>query len=51
MITLLFADLISKKGIGQGVSVIIFTGILVSMIYQFETAFNDLFGSRVTNNN
>ncbi len=28
MITLLFADLISSKGIGQGTSVIIFTGIL-----------------------
>ena len=45
MITLFFADLISNKGIGQGVSVIIFTSILVSMAYQFESAGKTLFGN------
>ena len=43
MITLLFADLISFRGIGQGISVIIFTGILVSVAYQFDTAGRNLF--------
>lgn len=43
MITLLFADLISLRGIGQGVSVIIFTGILVAVAYQFDTAGKTLF--------
>ena len=43
MITLLLADLISFKGIGQGISVIIFTGILVSVVYQFESAGKFLF--------
>lgn len=43
MITLLLADLISLKGIGQGISVIIFTGILASVAYQFDTAGKNLF--------
>ena len=43
MVTLLLADLISLKGIGQGISVIIFTGILASVAYQFDTAGKSLF--------
>lgn len=50
MITLLLADLISSKGIGQGVSVIIFTGILVSIAYQLETGGKSLFSPEVIAN-
>ncbi len=49
MITLLIAHLINQKGIGHGTSIIIFTGILVTLPQNFETAAQSLFQPDLTN--
>lgn len=43
MVTLLLADLISAKGIGQGTSIVIFAGILASFSQQMEQTVTTLF--------
>ena len=48
MITLLIAHLINQKGIGHGTSIIIFTGILVTLPQNFETATSALFTANLT---
>lgn len=49
MITLLIAHLINQKGIGHGTSIIIFTGILVTLPQNFETAAQSLFPANLEN--
>ncbi len=51
MITLLIAHIINQKGIGHGTSIIIFTGILLTLPQNFEKAVKLLFINNVDSQN
>ena len=49
MFTLWLADQITTKGIGNGVSIIIFAGIVANMPYNFQSVWSTFMGSDTTN--
>ena len=50
-ITILLGDLISKRGVGNGMTSIILTGIVASLFNSFQTVYNSLVGISIQNSN